>query len=377
MNVIILTPDRVGSTLLQRLITVYMAAHEFDKPVINLHELVNGLIKYYSPTFNCEVLGKPNDKQTWGYYQTLGEITELLNSVDHYKTSRLAHYHIKNRQDTIAEQVPFYNYINDNFYIISAQRDNLFEHALSWCIQVESKKLNVYSHQEKIDTFGDIYRNRITSDPRTMVNYLNQYVEYISWVNNHFHVNSYFKYDQDMQNIEQYIMGLNIFNGQEKRDWKDIFDIEFQDWNRCHYLISDLSGVSKQLPNADRPKLEYNGSSDIGDYQIQSIKKNEIITSLNERDQLFVKNNAVKYVQAHKAIEELVEKKVLVTPVPIKLQTMLEKRLLIKNFDQLADVYNEWSAKTGHGVPYTKEQLAEIAFEEIKNYHNVPKLTQQ
>jgi hypothetical protein len=352
-----------------------MAAHEFDRPVINLHELVNGLIKYYNPTFNCEVLGKPNDKQTWGYYQTLGEITELLNSVDHYKTSRLAHYHIKNRQDTIADQVPFYNYINDNFYIISAQRDNLFEHALSWCIQVESKKLNVYSHQEKIDTFANIYQNRIQADPRTMVNYLNQYVEYIAWVNNHFHVNSYFKYDQDMANIEEYIMGLNIFNGQEKRSWKDIFDIEFQDWNKCHYLISDLSGVSRQLPGADKPRLEYNGTTDFGDYQIQSLKKNEIITSLNERDQLFVKNNAVKYVQAHKAIDELVENKVLVTPVPIKLQTMLEKRLLIKNFDQLADVYNEWSAKTGHGVPYTREQLAELAFNEIKNYHSVPKLT--
>lgn len=63
MNVLILTPDRVGSTLLQRLITIYMAAHDYDKPVINLHELSNGLMKYYSPTFNQEVLGKPNDNK--------------------------------------------------------------------------------------------------------------------------------------------------------------------------------------------------------------------------------------------------------------------------------------------------------------------------
>jgi len=60
MNVLILTPDRVGSTLLQRLITVYMQANDFDRPVINLHELTNGLMKYYSPVFNTEVLGKPN-----------------------------------------------------------------------------------------------------------------------------------------------------------------------------------------------------------------------------------------------------------------------------------------------------------------------------
>ena len=89
MNVLILTPDRVGSTLLQRLITVYMVAHDFDQPVINLHELTNGLMKYYSPTFNQEVLGKPNDGKPWGYYQSLSEITDLLHSVEHYKNFKI------------------------------------------------------------------------------------------------------------------------------------------------------------------------------------------------------------------------------------------------------------------------------------------------
>ena len=41
MNVLLLTPDRVGSTLLQRTLTVYMLRRGFDKPVINLHELTN------------------------------------------------------------------------------------------------------------------------------------------------------------------------------------------------------------------------------------------------------------------------------------------------------------------------------------------------
>ena len=48
MNVLILTPDRTGSTLLQRVLTVYMQINNFDKPVINLHELINGLAKCYS-----------------------------------------------------------------------------------------------------------------------------------------------------------------------------------------------------------------------------------------------------------------------------------------------------------------------------------------
>ena len=96
MNVLILTPDRVGSTLLQRLITIYMQFHEFDQPVINLHELTNGITKYYNPVFNAEVLGKSIEKGQYGYFQTLQEVTTLLDSVDHYKTSRLALYHIRN-----------------------------------------------------------------------------------------------------------------------------------------------------------------------------------------------------------------------------------------------------------------------------------------
>ena len=96
MNVLLLTPDRVGSTLLQRTLTIYMLRRGFDKPIINLHELTNGLSKYYNTTLNQEVLGKPKGIE-WGYYQKLEEIIDLLKSVEHYKTSRLAHYDIKNR----------------------------------------------------------------------------------------------------------------------------------------------------------------------------------------------------------------------------------------------------------------------------------------
>ena len=371
MNVLILTPDRVGSTLLQRLITVYMNAHAFDKPVINLHELTNGIMKYYSPTFNQEVLGKFDDRTKWGYYQTLEEITELLNSVKHYKTTRLAHYHIKKRQDTIASQVPFYEYLNQNFFIISAQRDNLFEHGLSWCIANESKKLNVYSHQEKVDTFADIYRNKITIDTISLVKYLDQYVDYLAWVDNHFDVNSYFKYDKDMSRLEEYILNLSIFSSQaKKKSWNDIFEIEFKDWNKCHYLISDLSGISNQLPAPDVPKLTYeNKNTSIENLQLQSLSKTEIPRSLSLIDQKFLKEAGPKYQRAHTAINELVENKVLVTPVPIKLQTMLEKKLLVKNFSECVDVYNNWSAKKGVGIQYSDSDLQETMKQEIQSWH--------
>ena len=128
-----------------------MQFHQFDRPVINLHELTNGLVKYHNTTFDQDVLGKKNE--SWGYHQSLEQIVELLSSVTHYKTSRLAHYHIRNRQDTIADQKSFYQYLNDNFYIISCRRHNIFEHSLSWCLSKITKKLNVYNDGEKIDNF--------------------------------------------------------------------------------------------------------------------------------------------------------------------------------------------------------------------------------
>jgi len=371
MNVLILTPDRVGSTLLQRLITVYMVSHEYDKPVINLHELTNGLMKYYSPLFNQEVLGKPNEGKPWGYYQSLSEITELLHTTDHYKTSRLAHYHIKNRRDSLADQVPFYNYLNDNFFIISAQRDNLLEHALSWGIQSQSKKLNVYSREEKIETFAGIYRNKIAVDQISFTKYLDDYVDYTRWVKDHFNVSSYFKYEQHLPKIEEYILGLNIFNGQKnKKTWNDIFKIEFNDWNRCHYLTSDLSGIGQQLPNSqEKLQLTFDGVTPVNNFQLQSVGEKDIPSSLSQADQNFLTSVGPQYVQVYKTLNELVENKVLVTPIPIKLQTMLEKKLIITNFEECVDTYNRWVEHNGVGNTYTSSDINNSIVKEITHWH--------
>jgi len=374
MNVLILTPDRVGSTLLQRLITVYMQSHTYNRPVINLHELTNGLMKYYSPVFNQEVLGKPTDRP-WGYYQTLNEIIEHLHSTDHYKTARLAHYHIMNRQDSMADQVPFYQFLNDNFFIISAQRKNLLEHALSWGIHGHSKRLNVYTHQEKIDIFANIYQNRITIDVNVMLAYLDKYVNYLQWVDNHFTVSSYFEYETHLPKIEEYILGLDIFGGQQTKTWNDTFGIEFKDWNRCHYLASDMSGISAQLPAPDNLQLTFDSTNQVDNIDlVPVVTKNEIFNSLSPGDRQFVRQNVGKYVNGYKAINELVHHKILVTGVPIKLQTMMEKRQLIRNFDQCAEAYNQWVKESGVGDPYTESDIKKLALNEIKDWHSMTRL---
>jgi hypothetical protein len=392
MNVLILTPDAVGSTLLQRLITIYMQFHRYDKPVINLHELTNGLKKYHNTALNQEVLGKPDNGTQWGYYQSLREIVELLDSVDHYKTSRLAQYHIKNRQDPMSEQIPFYQYLNDNFYIISCRRHNVFEHALSWALNKVTKKLNVYSTDEKIEHFFDLYRNGIVIDPTSLIQTLETYKSYLEWCENHFNIASYFYYDQHLQNIESYILNLPIFAGQTQLiSWQQQYGIDFNTWNRCHYLRGDIGSIALDH-SAEFLKISNNSATMSEDHanfiknyhaiagptcpQIQSIDdyknlpqhiRNEVeqqfnltvpetlgsntqVTLLKQsfdsflptEHQNFLNQYEQSYANTNCAISDMVKKKIMITPPPIKKQTLAEKKYIVKNFKQCLEVYNKW-----------------------------------
>ena len=82
------------------------------------------------------------------------------------------------------------------------------------------------------------------------------------------------------------------------------------------------------------------------------------------------------YRVVNEALAELVDKKVLVTSVPIKLQTMLEKKLLIRNYDECVSVYNEWAVKTQTGTVYNDEMLAASMQREIASWHSQLKLTE-
>jgi hypothetical protein len=337
MNVLILTPDRVGSTLLQRLITIYMMFRGFDRPVINLHELTNGLMAYHSDVFNREVLGKP--PQDWGYYQSLPEIVALLRQCDHFKTSRLAHYHIQRRGDSQRDQLEFYQYLNQEFFIIGARRSNLFEHALSWCIYTASRQLNVYTAEEKARVFHDLYQHGIRVDRENMLKYLDAYVDYIAWSQRHFDISCYFDYEQHLCDIEKFILDLPMFHGNRHRlTWQQQFGITWQDWNRCHYLINDTS----LLTHEKTPLLGHDKSL-----------SRDIYGRLPALDQSFVQARGVAYTQSRRAIQELVDNKILVTSVPIKLQTLREKRSMILNWEECICWYNEWAEQSRHGKPYT------------------------
>jgi hypothetical protein len=371
MNVLILTPDAVGSTLLQRMLTIYMQFHQFNRPVINLHELTNGLAKYYSPEFNQELVGKRAVKN-WGYYQSLQEIVELLSSVDHYKTSRLAHYHIRQRGDTVAEQIPFYNYLNENFYIISCRRANVFEHALSMTLNKITKKLNVYSADEKIDTFYDIYQSGIDLDPQAFTYQLNAYRDYVNWSDQYFNVSSYFNYEQDVPRIEQFILDLPLFSNQpELITWEKNFGITFNTWNKMHYARSDLGSLMLGSHNKIQ-ELVLNLPESVNYYQQTSPENWPAITKSQDIDMLpatikkqftqdYIRQEGIfsllptdrqselsfakqGYIEAQTTIDQMINLGIIINGPPIKKQTLAEKAKIVKNFDQLTGIYNQWAA---------------------------------
>jgi hypothetical protein len=410
MNVLILTPDAVGSTLLQRLITIYMQFHQYDRPVINLHELTNGLVKYYNPKFDQEVLGKKEG--AWGYHQSLKEIVDLLSTTDHYKTSRLAHYHIRNRQDTLEQQIPFYQYLNDNFYVISCRRHNVFEHALSWCLTKITKKLNVYSGNEKIDTFFDLYKTGLDIDPNSLIQTLNAYRDYVKWCNDHFNVASYFYYDEHLPRIEKYILNLPIFSQQTKLlSWQDNFDMDFDTWNQCRYIESDLGTLALDYPKnfaqlTDQTKItsgndrladnrlfltgyqkvadaNWPAISTIDEYKNLPLHiRNEVegkhglslptgtdVTSTQPLSELlpadhqdFLNQHQHKYQTALIAISDMVSTGIMINPPPVKKQTLAEKKHIIKNYSHLLDVYNKWIVLNPDiGLPLEESTLDQFA----------------
>jgi len=355
MNVLILTPDRTGSTLLQRVLTVYMQINNFDRPVINLHELTNGLAKCYSTDFNQEIVYKDFQAP----YQKLSEITDLLKSVTHYKTCRLAQYHIIRREESISNQIPFYEFLNENFYIIATSRENLFEHALSWGVQNFTKQLNAYGFDQKFNLFNELYKNKIFINKVILKSYLEKYKFYNTWVYDNFSVQSIYNYDEHVKDLESYILNLNIFNNiKNKMTWKDAFDIEFNDFNSIHYQLSEIPLLLNSSINENKNQINENLSK-LTVYKTQS--NDTTLTSTNP----FVN----KYHFVNAKITELCNMKVLPTPIPIKLQTIMNKKNMIKNFDELLDFYNDWVDKNNFGKNITVNDITNQIQQEIKNYN--------
>ena len=62
--------------------------------------------------------------------------------------------------------------------------------------------------------------------------------------------------------------------------------------------------------------------------------------------------------------DDLQKQRVLVTGIPLKLQSLQEKKQLIRNFDQCVEWYNQWVDKNNFGEHYSINEINLLASSE-------------
>lgn len=171
MNVLILTPDTVGSTLLQRITT--LALHLNKEDVVNCHELTNGLMVKSNKIYKNFSLN---------YSQTLDDVSNVLEQSKSSLVSRLAKYHLDNRKDHVVLQKKFYKFLkNFNDKILVCRRKNIFEYAMASSIKNKSQVLNVYQKKHRVAV-----REVDAVNPDFFLKKCQDYIEYEKWLEENF-----------------------------------------------------------------------------------------------------------------------------------------------------------------------------------------------
>ncbi len=280
MNYLILTPDGVGSTILQRLLT--MCLYLEGQKVTNTHELTNGLeIKNGLAVKNGALR----------YTQSLSQVIDVLqqSSRDTALVSRLAKYHIDARKDATEHQEDFYYFLKKHFNkIVICERNNIFEYAMSWSIRQKSGIFNIY---DKYD------RNKVLQvsevDESYFIKKCQEYVQYQNWIQTNF------------PNIQQ---------------------VSYEDMlTKSDEVIETITGYKETyiknfgIPLTAVMEKEY-------DFLSLSTRKDF------SREEL---RGLAKYRMINK---DMIEKRIIMN-VPLKNTTLGDKKKQIKNFDACLDKF--------------------------------------
>jgi len=313
-NYLVLTPDGVGSTYLQRSLTVYLNLAGLD--YTNTHELLNGLDL---------VNGGLRKNLEYGYSQTMGNIVGLLNENQANLVSRIAQYHIVRRKDSTKECDKFYKTCNTVFdTIIMCERDP-FEYALSWGIRNITKKLNTYSIDEQIETHhtGKMY----TVDIDFFKRKLQQYGDYTYWAKDNFNINKVVAYNNlinDHTNTLKYITDMSY-------DIAEDYNINFTEYSNVLYNTAKFKST---------------------------------------RDERFLPESqkGLNTVKLYIAIKKLVDEQKIISTIPLKMNTLSDKKSKTSNFTEVLNTYNDWASNNNQFLPLTDEQIEQCVEKENQIY---------
>lgn len=301
-KILVLTPDGVGSTFLQRSLCIF--GNLSGEKWFNVHEITNGITHK-----NNHLIKDWNLR----YSQDLSEIQAILETNHDNLIGRLAHYHIILRKDNIEKLKNFYSFLNSEFEIISCARSNIFEYAHSWAIREYKKTLNVYNFAEKNKIHPE--NDSFILDSDFFANKINDYFNYMYWVNDNFQTSCEFDYD-NLKDIDKFICDiLNLQNNPfEKR-----FGITLYEY--CH--LSNMNSIM-HLP--------------------KKICKT------------FFKIRLYAY--------NLVNDDMMPNSLPLKMNSFEKKIKKTSNFEELTKVYNNQTKKYNRLQYYDIDELKQIAVNE-------------
>ena len=284
MNYLILTPDGVGSTLLQRLLTMtlYLESHA----VKNTHELTNGI--------GLED-GVASKTSGFDYSQSLDEIASVLRSSDP-KTqlvSRVAKYHIDARKDSMEDCGVFYKFLNTHFnHQIACFRKNIFEYAMSWSIRNKSGVLNVYGKDDRIKV------SKVSEvDEDYFINKCSAYVKYVEWIEKNFPNVTRIAYEDIVKDSDMIIQKVTGY----QNTFKNKFGLSLDTILLQEYEL-----------------LKQHNKKELHKDQVKSLIKYKIMS------------------------KEMVQKKII-TNVPLKNTTLTDKRKQIQNFDNCLEKFYKFA----------------------------------
>jgi len=295
MNYLILTPDGVGSTILQRLIT--MTLYLEHDTVMNTHELTNGL------KLQNNVAIKDYDL---GYSQTLVEIANILqeSQTETSLVSRLAKYHLENRKDSAQDCYEFYSFLNKHFEKkIMCVRENIFEYAMSWSIRDRSGVLNVYDEQdrEKVLAVSEV-------DEKYFMHKCKEYVQYIDWMEQHFPNVEKISYEDTVKKSDQVMQRITGY----ANTFMDKFD------KPLSYMLS-----------TEHIFLKNKRQSDLSGDELRSL------------------------IRYRMSCKEMIERKKIIHNIPFKNTTLADKKRQIKNFNNCLDKFYNF-AKNHNWIDQSK-----------------------
>ena len=307
-QILILTPDGVGSTFLQRAICMF--GNLADEQWINIHEVTNGI------RWDGDRLHKDWSLE---YSQTLVEIQNLLLKNRGNLIARLASYHIDRRKDTLLDRRSFYGYLSDNFTCVACYRSNIFEYAHSWTIREHKNVLNVYSFAEKSAVHPQ--HDRFDLDSRYFARKLKDYDRYAYWVEDNFDLSHAVDYD-DLETVDGFIAGLI---GVDENIFSDRFGISLYEY--CH--LSNLPDI-KHLPRSVGKCF-----ADIRTYAHSLVKRGLMPNSL-----------------------------------PLKMNSFESKITKTANFEGLLSAYNDVAKNSNHLPQASMEEIRKIARDEQFGFIN-------